>query len=255
MTKPIPYLAVGLGLAAASTAALAATFGMLRLAPVKTTREVLNLFASDKPVGGENAVPTVFVFSNDSDRSRYSHVGAQQIKTSLNLEFRQVCAGGGWKQYRIPHVHVGDQQWPSAGDGKPIVQPDGALYKATLTVASGKLELNPDLDPVKRCNAVIAAHTVNGKLPADLLGKGFWVRSEDGLKARIAPGCVKPAKCVGFCEDQYAGRETKWLPVWINCQPTGYVTTHRLPPEPHRTKPEAQRLAGALRDVSLAAVN
>ena len=253
MTKRSQYLAAGAALIVISTAAVAATFGMIRLAPVKTTREVLNFFASDKPVGGENSVPTIFVFS--SDKTSYDHVGADSVKTTFNLQFRQVCAGGGWKQYRIPHLYVGDQQWPSAGDGKPILKPDTALYEATLKVAGSKFELNPNLDPVKRCNAVITAHTFNGKLPAELLSKGFWIRNEEGVRAKIAPGCVKPTNCVGFCEDQYAGQESVWLPVWINCLPTGYVETHRLPPEPHRTRPEPQRLPGTLRTLDLRAVN
>lgn len=236
-----------------ATAAMAAPFGMIRLATVKVTREVFNSYASDKPVGGENAVPTVHVFS--SDKLSYSHVGAGNIKSTFNLEFRQVCAGGGWKQYRLPHVYIGDQQWPGAGDGKPILQPDTALYKATLNVAGNQLELNPNLDPVKQCNSVVTAHTFDGKPPAELLKNGFWIRTEEGVKARISPGCVKPTKCVGFCEDQYAGSETIWLPVWINCLPTGYVEMHRVPPEPHRTKPEAQRLPGTFRSIDLAAVN
>lgn len=245
------YLAAA-SLVAVATAAIAAPFGMIRLGTVKVTREVFNLYPSDKPVGGENAVPTLFVFS--SDKSSYSHVGAQQIKTTLNLEFRQVCAGGGWKQYRIPHVYVGDQQWPQAGS-KPILKPDTSLYQATLKVASGQLELNPNLDPVKRCNAVVTAHTFGGRLPAELLKNGFWIRTEGGIRARISPGCEKPTKCIGFCEDQYAGQETVWLPVWINCLPTGYIETHRLAPEPHRTKPEGHRLPGTFRSIALVAVN
>ena len=252
MTRGTSYLAIGAALVAVSTAAIAATFGMIRLATVKTTREVLNFYASDKPVGGENAVPTIHVVS--LDKVSYDHV-ATGLNSTANLEFRQVCAGGGWKQYRIPHVYVGDQQWPGTGDGKPILQPDTALYKATLKVRGSALELNPGLDAVKRCNAVINAHTFNGKLPADLLKNGFWIRHEDGIRAKISPGCVKPTNCVGFCEDQYAGQESHWLPVWINCVPTGYVETHRLPPEPHRTKPEPQRLPGVFRSILLEAVN
>jgi hypothetical protein len=240
-------------LAVVATAALAAPFSSIWLATVKTTREVLNLYASDKPAGGENAVPTVFVFS--TDKLSYSHVGAGQVPTTFNVRFRQVCAGGGWKQVRLPNVYIGDQQWPQAGDGKPILQVDGSLYQATLKVASGKLELNPNLDPVKRCNAVVAAHTFGGKPPAELLQNGFWIRTEEGVRAKLSPGCVKPNKCVGFCEDFYAGTELFWLPVWINCLPTGYKETHRLPPEPHRTKPEGHRLAGVIRLVDLRAVN
>jgi hypothetical protein len=243
----------GTALVVAATAAIAAPFSSIWLATVKTTREVLNFYPSDKPVGGENAVPTVFVFS--SDKVSYSHVGAGQVKTTLNVRFRQVCAGDGWKQYRLPHVYVGDQQWPQPGDGKPILKPDTALYEATLKVASNQLELNPNLDPVKRCNAVVIAHTFGGKPPADLLKNGFWIRTEEGVRAKLTPGCSKPSKCVGFCEDTYAGQESFWLPVWINCLPTGYVETHRLPPEPHRTKPEAHRLPGVFRSIELEAVN
>lgn len=243
----------GAALAVVASAAIAAPFGSIWLATIKSTRTVFDLYEFDKPVGGENAVPTISVFS--SDKISYSHVGAGQINATLNLRFRHVCSGGGWKQYRLPHVYVGDQQWPAAGDGKPILQEDGALYEATLKVASNQIELRPDLDPVKQCNSVVIAHTFDGKPPAELLKNGFWIRTEEGLKARLSPGCVKPTKCVGFCEDQYAGSEIFWLPVWINCLPTGYVETHRLPPEPHRTKPEGHRLPGTFRSIDLEAVN
>lgn len=252
MSRHNLYLATA-AVALAATAALAAPFGSIWLATVKTSREVLNFYASDRPVGGENAVPTVFVFS--SDKVSYSHVGAGSIKTTLNLRFRQVCAGDGWKPYRLPSVYIGDQQWPQAGDAKPILQDDGFVYQATLKVASGKLELNPNLDPVKRCNAVVAAHSFGGKPPAELLKNGFWIKTEEGVRARLSPGCVKPNKCVGFCEDFYAGSEIFWLPVWTLCTPTGYKDTHRLPPEPHRTKPEPHRLPGTFRSIDLDAVN
>lgn len=252
MSRRTHYL-LAASLVAVATAAIAAPFGMIRLATVKVSREVLNMYASDKPVGGENAVPTVHVFS--SNKVSYSHVGAPLVKSTFNVEFRQVCAGGGWKQYRLPHVFIGDQKWPADGDGKPILKEDTALYQATLKVAGNQLELHPNLDPVKRCNAVVTAHTFGGKPPADLLQTGFWIKTEEGVKAKLAPGCVKPTNCVGFCEDQYAGQESFWLPVWINCLPTGYVETHRLPPEPHRTKPEGHRLPGTFRSIDLGAVN
>lgn len=253
MSRHALYLSAA-SLVVVATAALAAPFTTIRLAAFKATQQALNGFVFDKPAGGENAVPTLFVFS--SDKVSYSHLGAGQIKSTFNVRVVQQCAGDNWKQYRVPNVYVGDQHWPTPGAAKPILLDEGAEYSATLKVAPNSMELNPQLDAVKRCNAVVAAHTVQGKPPADLLQKGFWIKADGAVRSRVWPGCVDPSeKKVGFSEDIYAGSEVFWLPVWINCLPTGYKETHRLPPEPHRVKPEAHRVAGLIRLVDLRAVN
>ena len=87
--------------------------------------------------------------------------------------------------------------------------------------------------------------------PADLLKEGFWIRVDGMVRARITPGCeYVPPKEVGFHEYPTSPQYERWLPVWINCMPTGYKETHRLPPEPHPHLPRARRTrrSSALRE-------
>lgn len=252
------YLIAAASVAALATAALAShpKFSSIGAAVVKATQRTVDGYTFDVPSGGENAVPTILVWSDN----KVSYSRAQQGKMPLrfNVETAQVCLGSEWDQYRLPHVYIGDQHWPGPADGKPILQQEGHVYPVHLDVQLDKVEFAPGFSraqAVQQCNLVIAGHARDGKLPAGLLKEGFWVKADGAVRASVAPGCVDRCDRIGFCEDLYAGGEPATLPVWVHCMPTGYVESHRLPPEPHRTKPEPQRLAGTLRSVDLEAVN
>lgn len=246
----------GAAFVALASAAIAADFSMLREAVVKVSRQTLDGYSFDAPAGAENDVPTIFVWSDN--KVSYGRTGAGKIPLKFHVRARQQCTGE-WEQHQLPFIYVGDQHWPGDGAGKPILQQEGHEYAALLQVQLDKVEFAPGFSrdqAIQRCNLVVAGHAKDGKLPADLLREGFWIKVDNAVRASIKPGCVDRCdKKVGFCEDLFAGGEIFRLPVWLRCMPTGYVETHRLPPEPHRTKPEGQRLPGTFRSIDLEAVN
>lgn len=244
--------------ALAATAAIAShpKFSSIGPAFVKATQRTLNGYTFDVPAGAETAVPTIFVWSDN--KVSYGRAEQGKIPLRFNIRASQVCLGSDWDQYQLPHIYIGDQQWPGAAAAKPILQQEGHTYPASLAVQLDKVEFAPGFSrhqAIQQCNLVVAGHAKDGKLPADLLKEGFWIKADGAVKVRVTPGCVDRCDRIGFCEDNYAGGEPTTLPVWVRCMPTGYVETHRLPPEPHRTRPEPQRLAGTVRSVDLEAVN
>lgn len=244
--------------AALAAAALAASpkFASLGIGTVKATQKTLDGYAFEVPAGAENEVPTIHVWSDN--KVSYGRAEQGKIPLRFNVRVSQQCTGD-YEQYQLPLVDVGGQFWPGAGAGKPILQDEGHVYPAVLEVLLDKVQFAPGFSrdhAIQQCNLVVAGHAAGGKLPADLLSQGFWIRADGAVRASVKPGCVDRCDRIGFCEDFYAGGEPTTLPVWIHCMPTGYSeAAHRLPPEPHRTKPEGQRLPGTFRSIDLAAVN
>ena len=135
-------------IAAAATAALAAAalashpkFSNIGAAVVKATQRTVDGYTFDVPSGGENAVPTILVWSDN----KVSYSRAQQGKMPLrfNVETAQVCLGSEWDQYRLPHVYIGDRHWPGPADGKPILRQEGHTYHASLEVQLNRVEFAP----------------------------------------------------------------------------------------------------------------
>jgi len=256
--KHPPHLITAACVAALASAALAShpKFSSLGSAVIKATQRSRDGYAFDVPTGGENAVPTILVWSDNT--VSYSRAEQGKVPLRFNVRAAQTCTGNEWSQYQLPYVSIGDQHWPGPAAGKPILQQEGHVYPVSLAVPLDRVEFAPGFSraqAVQQCNLVVAGHARDGKLPANLLKEGFWVRADGAVRASVKPGCVDRCDRIGFCEDAYAGAEPTTLPVWIHCMPTGYVATHRLPPEPHRTKPEGHRLPGTFRSVELEAVN
>jgi hypothetical protein len=253
MTRIHLYSAAA-AIAVASAALAASPLANVVIAVHKATQKTLNGYSFSVPAGELSAVPTVLVMG--PDKVRYSQLALSKFPLRFNMRATQQCPGIEWAQSRVPYIYIGDKRWPQDAGVKPLVQPEGHEYQASLSVLRNTIEFKPELDAVGRCNQVIDSHSVQGRPPADLLKEGFWIRVEGMVRARITPGCeYVPPKEVGFHEYPTSPQYERWLPVWINCMPTGYKETHRLPPEPHRVKPEGHRLAGLIRLVDLAAVN
>lgn len=245
--------------ATVAAAALAATpkFASIGLGTIKATQKTLDGYSFDVPSGAENEVPTIFVWSDN--KVGYSRAEQGKIPLRFPVRVSQQCAGE-YEQYQLPYVSIGDKLWPGGGGGagKPILQKEGHVYPALLEVQLDKVQFAPGFSraqAVQQCNLVIAGQAKDGKLPAGLLKEGFWIKTNGAVRASVKPGCVDKCDRIGFCEDFYAGSEPTTLPVWVHCMPTGYTEGHRLPPETHRTKPEAQRLPGLFRAIDLEAVN
>jgi len=255
--------ASAVAIAAAAALASHPKFSSIGIAVFKASQRTLNGYTFDDPSGGEKAVPTIFVWSDN--KVSYGRAEQGKIPLRFNLRATQICLGGEWNQYQLPHIYVGDQHWPAAAAAKPILRQEGHVYDALLEVQLDKVEFAPGFSrhqAIQQCNLVVAGHAKDGNLPAELLKEGFWIKAEGAVRARVKPGCVDRCDRIGFCEDDYAGSEIAALPVWIRCMPTGYTEAHRLPPEPHRlppephrAKPEAHRLAGTFRSIDLEAVN
>ena len=255
MSRHHLYLAAAVAALAAAAFAATPKFASISLPTLKAMQKTLDGYTFDAPSGAENAVPTILVWSDN--KVSYSRAEQGMIPLRFPVRVSQQCSGA-YEQYQLPYVSIGNQLWPGGVAGKPILQEEGHEYAAELAVQLDKVVFAPGFSraqAVQQCNKVVAAHTTNGKLPAGLLKEGFWLKADAAVRASVKPGCVDRCDRVGFCEDFYAGGEPTALPVWVHCMPTGYVETHRLAPEAHRTKPEPKRLPGILRSVDLEAVN
>lgn len=229
-----------------ATAAIASSIATLQLNEPKTTARNLDGYSFQEPVGGADAVPTIFVVSDN--KTSYSRVGFNDKRLRFNIRYSRDCTGN-YTAFAPPHVIIGDQIWPKDDSWKQHgIPPEGIVHATAINVLRENLKLDAKADPVRRCNTVVTDYTLQGKLPAKLLSQGFWVRVDNVAPARLNPQCAVKNGPIASIREFI-------LPVWINCMPTGYTAGHRLPPEPHRTKPEAHRLPGVFRSIDLAAVN
>jgi len=217
---------------------------------VPTTSELHNGYHFEAPVGGSEAAPTIFVFSDD--KVSYSRIGYHDKKLHFKVRATQECLGDRWTQSGPPSIRVGKGGWPSGG-GKPITNPEAVPYNLKIDVPLEDLRLPANFDPVRRCNTVVQDYTLSGKKPGALLSQGFWIRVNDVVPASLSAACTYHEgrkKVFGDPPQLPPGVDTKF-PVWLRCMPTGYVETKGPPPRPGKPLSEYP----SIKSVDLAAVN